>query len=402
MCANIVISREIRDTFRKNLIRIRQPAQSRKLLTTKKKANYKRVKLAGINCKSFIMKYMTTIITVLFLIIQTAIYSQSQKIDLIEQVSLGGIQQTILIRGDDTLNPILLILHGGPGFSEFIFFRTYNKELETKYTVVNWDQRGTGLSYSESIDPKTMTIDQLVSDAHELVQLLKHRYHQKKIVLLGHSWGTLLGIELAQRYPEDFFCYVGTGQFVSGVENERISFAYTLEKAESTKDQKAIRELTAMANVFPYSDSIPQSIAEQINNLKIQRRWLEIFGGVLHHGSNYRKLFKHVDNKEMALYNKSRAVKGEIFSTKNLWSQLLVVDLNKSITNVTVPVYFLVGKKDYNTPFTLTENYFHHLTAPKKQLIWFERSGHFTFFEEPRKFNDVLLHTIYKETESIH
>ena len=135
----------------------------------------------------------------------TAIASAGDSTSIPQFITLGGIPQAVLIRGLDTTNPVLLMLHGGPGFTEMALFATYNQDLEKDFIVVNWDQRGAGLSYDPSIPDSTMNIQQFVNDAHELVSWLKKRYNREKIYLLGHSWGSILGIHLTQQYPQDFY-----------------------------------------------------------------------------------------------------------------------------------------------------------------------------------------------------
>lgn len=130
-----------------------------------------------------------------------------------------------MIRGKTADLPVLLMIHGGPGFVESHLFRTYNKELEQHFIVVYWDQRGAGLSYDSTIPPQSMTLARIVSDANDLTDTLKRRFHKEKIYALGHSWGSAVGIYLVQQYPSDFYKYIGVGQVVDMEENEKLSFS---------------------------------------------------------------------------------------------------------------------------------------------------------------------------------
>jgi pimeloyl-ACP methyl ester carboxylesterase len=309
----------------------------------------------------------------------------------IEKVSLGGVDQTISIRGDNLANPILLLLHGGPGFSELLFFRSYNSDLEKSFVVVNWDQRGAGLSYSPTIAPESMNIAQFVSDAHTLVGMLKNRFGKKKIFLLGHSWGSILGVTLAHDYPEDFYAYVGVGQFTNLMDNERVSFRYTLDKALADKNQPAVDALRRIEHGYPSRDR------DAIKSLVMQRRWLAHYGGVFYGDMNYQKLFAGIRAEEKSQYNSEQSSEGEEFSMNSLWPQLFDVNLNVNDTDFKIPVYILAGKADYNTPFELAKNYFGKIHAPQKEFIWFEKSGHFIPFEEPEKFNALMRDRILKE-----
>ncbi|KQV54803.1 hypothetical protein ASD07_29030 [Duganella sp. Root336D2] len=301
-----------------------------------------------------------------------------------EKVMLGGVQQSIGIHGQDVSKPILLILHGGPGFSELLLFRSYNRDLERDFVVVNWDQRGAGLSYDPKMPASTLRISQIESDAHELVTQLKQRFGRNKIYLLGHSWGTVLGTLLARDYPEDFHAYVGVGQVANMVENEKVSMAYVLDKARKDNNAKAIRELERMQVHYPSADR------QGVNDLKAQRNWLLRYGGVFYGDMNYKKMFGGVHTEEAALYRDARGDKGEALSLMNLWPELLALDLPSTARTFKIPVYFLLGRYDYNAPWEVAQKYFEQIDAPHKALVMFERSGHFIPFEEPGKFNQFM------------
>jgi pimeloyl-ACP methyl ester carboxylesterase len=157
----------------------------------------------------------------------------SQSIASLEKINLGRQEQWILIRGMDITKPVILFLHGGPGTSNMCLLRKYTDELEKHFIVVTWDQRGAGKSY-QAINPhSSMTIDRLVLDTGELTQLLCHRFNQQKIFLVGHSWGSLIGILSIQKYPDLYHAYIGIGQIVNMQENEQISYDWTLAQANT-------------------------------------------------------------------------------------------------------------------------------------------------------------------------
>jgi pimeloyl-ACP methyl ester carboxylesterase len=149
----------------------------------------------------------------------------------------------LLIRGWDRSNPILLHLHGGPGSADISIARFFDTELIEHFTVVHWDQRGAGKSFSPDIPPESMTRDQFVEDIRELAVLLGKRFDVPRIYLVGHSWGSEIGALAASRYPELFHAYVGVAQVVEESEQERISYQFVLDKAREAGNQKAIREL---------------------------------------------------------------------------------------------------------------------------------------------------------------
>jgi pimeloyl-ACP methyl ester carboxylesterase len=134
------------------------------------------------------------------------------SIATMEMVTIGGIGQSLWFRGVSDANPPLILLHGGPGASESALFRRFNAELEQHFLLVYWEQRGAGRSFHSDIPPESMTIEQLLSDLNEVVELVRRRFHQERVVLLGHSWGTILGTMYAHRHPQKVAAYVGVAQ----------------------------------------------------------------------------------------------------------------------------------------------------------------------------------------------
>ena len=309
-----------------------------------------------------------------------------------QYITLGGVPQAVLIRGVDTTNPVLLLLHGGPGFTEMALFATYNKDLEKDFIVVNWDQRGAGLSYDPSIPDSTMNIQQFVNDAHELVSWLKKRYNKEKIYVLGHSWGSILGINLVQQYPRDFHAFVGVGQGVHMLKNESISFQFTLDTAIADNNTAAIKELKSIQARYP-----PNGPA-QLEDLKVQRKWLSYYGGAIYQQKNADKIFSRIQRSGNPLYDSAKANAGNDFTFSLMLDDLMSVDLFKTASKLEVPAYFVTGRHDYNTPFSLVEDYVNMLDAPHKEIVWFENSAHWIPFEEPGKLYEVMVNKVRKHS----
>jgi pimeloyl-ACP methyl ester carboxylesterase len=141
---------------------------------------------------------------------------------------INGIKQGMVIRGRSQHNPVLLWVHGGPGMPDYLLTEQYPTSLEDLFTVVWWDQRGAALSYDPSIPPETMTIEQFVSDTLAVTDYLRQRFHQEKIYLLGHSWGSLIAIQVAARSPERYHAYLGMAQIVHQVESEKLAYDFML------------------------------------------------------------------------------------------------------------------------------------------------------------------------------
>jgi pimeloyl-ACP methyl ester carboxylesterase len=313
----------------------------------------------------------------------------SQSIASLEKVNLGGQEQWILIRGMDITKPVILFLHGGPGTANMCLLRKYTDELEKHFIVVTWDQRGAGKSY-QAINPHSaMTIDRFVLDTGELTKLLCHRFNQQKIFLVGHSWGSLIGILSIQKYPDLYHAYIGIGQIVNMQENEQISYDWTLAQATKAKDKRAIRTLTEIGN--------PPYTGDGQKKLMIQRRLLGKYGGELYDSSNgaFPLVFSSlISATEYTLLDKVNFFRGIFASNSLLWQELLTINLNKQMLSFDVPIYFALGRHDYEVPSILAEQYFKIIEAPKKEIIWFENSAHLANIEEGEKFNDLLINNI--------
>ncbi|MFX1337863.1 MAG: alpha/beta fold hydrolase [Promethearchaeota archaeon] len=317
---------------------------------------------------------------------------KSNSVTSLEKVKIGGMDQWIIIRGHDKGNPILLFLHGGPGSTEGPFAYKFQRGLEEHFIVVNWDQRGAGKSYSRRIPKESMNIEQFILDTHELIQLLLNRFNKKKLFLIGHSWGSILGTLVVSRYPELIQAYVGIGQVVNILENEKISYKYTIDQAKERGNKKALKQLKKLE---PY----PEKDINDTKTLRKQRKWLMKFNGVMHNETSWWPYIKiALGSPEYSLKDMIKFIRGLKFSMEIMWSQLFEIDFLKQISELKVPVYICMGRYDYNTPFELAENYFNQLKAPKKQFIWFEDSAHLLNTEEYEKFNNFLIDVVLHET----
>jgi pimeloyl-ACP methyl ester carboxylesterase len=311
-------------------------------------------------------------------------------IDSTEKISLGGVDQWISLRSRDTTNPVMLFLDGGPGTANISFARKSQRLLEQDFTVVNWDQRGSGRSYSGDLRREDMTISRFVADAEELVEFLQRRFAQEKIFLVGHSWGSIVGATLVGKRPELFRAYVGVGQVVHMARGEDLSYAFTLDEAEKRGNERAIRDLTKIGRP-PYKD---------LASAGVQRKWLGRFNGATYRGSPVGTLLRYLSLRDTRLLDVLRFIRGAMFSLRTLEDEQMGVDLFKSLPEIEVPVLFCCGRRDYNVPQDLVAQYVRDLRAPSKRMVWFERSAHLPNFEEPAAFSDscrALLNETPKE-----
>jgi pimeloyl-ACP methyl ester carboxylesterase len=307
------------------------------------------------------------------------------SIAVMETVPIGGISQSVWLRGISRSNPALILLHGGPGASESALFRRFNSQLEQHFLVVYWEQRGAGRSHHSDIPPQSMTINQFVHDLDELVDWVRQRFRKDKVVLLGHSWGTVLGTLYACRYPEKVAAYVGVAQISDVPRSRRLSWEFAMAEARKHGNAKAISQLEAIGPP-PYS-----SVDEQLAT----GRWVERFGGIFHGGLSTGKLiWAALGTDEANLVDLVKFGQGNRFSLEQLEDEISHLNLSADYRSFRVPVFFLLGRYDMNTPAVLAEQYFKTIDVPQKQLIWFEKSAHNPPFEEPEKFNWVLIEQV--------
>jgi len=305
-------------------------------------------------------------------------------INILEQITLGGVKQWISIRGYDRGNPVLLFLHGGPGSANLAKLRIQCPELERHFVVVTWDQRGAGKSQA-AVRADTLNVEQIVSDAHELILLLKQRLGVDKVYLMGFSWGTTPGLLVAARYPEDLYAYIGAAQEVNYAEGERQSLAYVQNVARERQDVKAQQALAAIDPAYDAADWQSQ--------LATQRQWLLKYGGVYHNADSYaHEALMLLRAREYSLVDFALWPGASARSLKTFWPALMSLNLAEMVPEVRVPGYFFCGRHDWNSPYPLVEAYFAQLRAPAgKQLIWFEDSAHDVFFDQPEQVVEALL-----------
>jgi pimeloyl-ACP methyl ester carboxylesterase len=313
-----------------------------------------------------------------------------------EYVKIGGIEQFMLIRGKNKDNPVLLVLHGGPGQPETAMFRKYNSVLEEYYTIVYWEQRGAGKSFDKNIPASSMTLDQFVEDTHELTSYLKERFKKDKIFLLGHSWGSLLGIKTVNKYPDDYYAYIGIGQVSNQTKSEKLSYQFVLNKATEDNNAEALKDLNEIGE---YNEENLNKTGSK-NWLMKEREWVLRFGGTTYNPDNVVDIivFSLLFNKEYTIGDKIASLRGTEFAITHLFPYFINSDLSKTDSELKIPVYIMQGINDYQTCYSVAKEYFDILQAPKKEFITFDKSAHLIPFEEPEKFNDIMINKVLKES----
>ena len=314
----------------------------------------------------------------------------------LEKVKLGGVDQWLIIRGQSVDKPVLLFLSGGPGGSEAGRVLRFNQELEQHFVVVIWEQRGCGKSYP-ALNPKSgLTVDQYVADIIELTDMLRARFDEDKIYLLGHSWGTIIGVRAAQQRPDLFHAYIGTGQMVDVRESDQIIYRMVLENAEETGDTEFIEVMEAQGEP-PYSGKNPVS-----RYAKVFTREYRVFEMASIKSEDFRRdgdlLRLTLRQPEYGWWDRVNFMRGLMDTFNAVYTQLQDFDFREDALNFDLPVYIILGRHDVNATYWIAEEYFNILQAPHKQLYIFEDSGHGMIWQETDKFHDIMINTVLPET----
>ena len=292
---------------------------------------------------------------------------------------LGGLDQWVMIRGRSTAHPPLVLLHGGPGLSETAWFRFHNAPLEDCFTVVYWDQRGAGKSFDPGAPPPSMTVEQFIADLDDLVDAVCARVDQTKVVLYGHSWGSALGVLYAARFPDKVAAYVGSGQYGDATAAHAASYAYALDAARRRGNRRAIRKLRAID---------PRLYTPEA--LWVERTLAMRFEGGMRPRALWKTARASVCTPESSLRDAARTMRGFQFSLDAMWEEAARLNLLELVPALEMPVFMFLGRHDHWVPPETSVVYFEALEAPSKQLVWFERSGHEPFADEPAKFNSAM------------
>lgn len=288
-----------------------------------------------------------------------------------EVILIGGIKQVISIKGTDDSNPVLLYLHGGPGEPVMDRADAFTSKLQEKFVVVQWDQREGGKTLLQNSTNQPLTVSLMQNDTREMVEALLKMFGRKKLFLVGHSWGTVLGFHIADKYPNLLNAFIAISPFIKSTDSVWFEKVVAFEKEK--KNEKALQELSEVK--IPY---------ETFEQMFTARKWLSDFEG------------EPVPDSLVAMYLKM------LEPFKNTWFPMYQreaqkINLYKTISSVKCPVYFFVGRTDNVTQASVSEDYFNKLKAPKKKFFWFEKSAHSIPMTEPELMQEIIINQILPE-----
>jgi pimeloyl-ACP methyl ester carboxylesterase len=297
--------------------------------------------------------------------------------------TINGVRQGMFIRARDASRPVLLYLHGG--MPDYFLDQRYPTGLDQDFTMVWWEQRGSGLSYDPHAPAESVTPGQLISDTLSLTRHLQERFGQRKIYLMGHSGGTFIGVQAAARAPELYHAYVAVAQMSRQLRSEQLAFDYMLSRFREQGDARMVRRLEAA----PPGDSIPLPAGYQsLRDVAMHRLGV----GTTHDiRSVLRLVLLSLSCRDYTPREKVHLWRGKFASGAQLWNAQLAADLTREVPRLALPVYFLHGRHDYTVSYAEAKAYFQLLSAPLKGFYTLERSAHSPMFEEPERVREILL-----------
>lgn len=291
------------------------------------------------------------------------------------KMDLNGVPQFVSIRAEKENAPLLVYLHGGPGDAALPLVMKYNKMLEQQFTLVVWEQRGAGKSYYKFDGP--ITIDVFLNDLHTLVERLLSRFHQSSLYLLGHSWGSILGLRFVQAHPELVRTYIGCGQVVNMRKSSKAAYEYALAHA----DKKSLEKLKGIDCSYQADG--------WLNDLLFVTKQVVKHRGSLYGRRNYNDLvLPFLFSPYYTLPDLIRRQKGSLQAIQYLWQEVMQTDFEAQ-TQYGAPILLIEGRYDSHVSSALAKEYFDRIET-EKQFYWFEKSCHFPQWSESERFNQLL------------
>ncbi len=309
-------------------------------------------------------------------------------------IEIGGLNQGMFIRGKNRENSIILFLHGGPGMPTYFLNEKYPTGLENHFTVCYWEQTGAGISYDPDLPVEEISVDKIISDAIEVTNYLRSRFKQDKIYLMGHSWGSFIGIRLAKKAPELFRAYVGVAQVTNQSESERIAYQYMESYYRASGNEKMhekllTHQLTNFQGLLSYFKSPLRDEAMHELGIGTMRTMRSVISGIF---IPFMKCGAYTLSEKINLWRAKYALANKTC----LIDHLLSSDLSTQILDFEIPVYFLCGSYDYTVNYGISKEYFNKISAPGKGFYTFKNSAHSPMHEEPGFFEQIMKEDIKK------
>jgi pimeloyl-ACP methyl ester carboxylesterase len=328
-------------------------------------------------------RILTSLLAVAVIGLTNTANAQSASIAETRFISLGGVEQWITIRGDNRNNPILLLLHGGPGAPDSSLTSTF-APFERNFVIVQWDQRGSGKTLQRAEgSPQQPSLDQLVQDGVELTEYLKTYLKSPNIILVGHSWGSFLGVHIVKRRPELFRAFIGTGQVVSWSSSVTAQYRYTLERVRHDGNAAAVSELETLG--VPASDKLDQYL--------VLRKWLNRYmapSDIDWIGRERTMVRAALSASEFEAYRQG------FESMSGLASTVFSMNVPALGFEFKLPFFVIQGSDDQITPLALAREYVEQINAPIKRLDVIPSAGHSALMTHTAQFIEILTQDLHR------
>lgn len=361
--------------------------------------------------KKFLKKVMkimfiTICILLILLFITVGIFStlriinsNKYKVDLSKgiqediYVEIGGIKQFMQIRGNDKNNPVVLWLHGGPGFPLTYMNYYYQQNLEMDFTIVYLEQRGCGRTYYENGSSTNASFDMLISDIDEVVEYLKERFDKDKVIIMAQSWGTVLGMKYMEMHPENVSAYVGIGQVTQFAEGKVYSAEKALQQAEKQGNSEDTKRLEMLISEFEKAENIEMVKIKELEEMIVfSSKYLKSKGEM----SSLKQMktamtSPHININDIKWFLFASNTNNIVATQKELMDYMYFeFDIYDVELSDNIPLYFIQGDCDYITPTDMVQTYYNTIGTEAKDMIIIEDAGHTPFLDNPEKFCEII------------
>lgn len=354
---------------------------------------FAQAKQGGGSIKNKIFKISKHIGIVLILIILAGLFFPTwtpkiigeNSISELQKIEINGSKLTVMIRGHQKDNPVIIVVHGGPCCSEIPYIKKYQENLEKKFTIVHYDQRGSGKSYDFFEDYSNLSPSLLAEDLIELSAFMSKRLGNQKIILMGHSFGTYISMQAIAKEPQLYQAYIGIGQVADKIVGETDNLNYCIEQAKLQDNQSGVS----------YLESLRNSI--ETGKIIAPRNYVRKYGGAARQIDETNDMVEGIlFNPEYNFMDAIRYSLGIAKFQESLMNEQSESPITRLVQSVDVPIYFVMGQYDHMTSVKAAREYFDMLDAPQKEFIIYESSAHYPQLEEKETFYQWMCDTFAK------
>ncbi|QQQ29176.1 alpha/beta hydrolase [Chryseobacterium indoltheticum] len=312
------------------------------------------------------IKKIKIISLLVIMLVGNSVLAQSQP--KYDTLFVGNIKQVVSYSSSKDA-PLILFLHGGPGSSRMKQAESFSNILQKHFTVVQWDQRGAGRTDALNKSSVPITLNLMENDTYELINLLLKKFNQKKLYLVGESWGTVLGFKMAEKHPELLNAYIAFSPVINQTKSEQIVLEKLKLDAKSKSNTEAQEELNKVKIPF-----------NSYEDMYYSRKWMFSYDG------------HPFAEKDLPLLKQYM----EDWSKTWLptWNEVMKQNLFVELPKIKCPVFFFLGEKDLQTNFGIANDYFQILKAPKKKMYAFKNAGHSVLTEEAEQVQKIIIEEI--------